>query len=507
MMTAGNLQTGKTLTYLLQGLVQDDISERIEVTGISMDSRCLQPGDLFMACSGTQQHGARYISDAVKAGAVAVVVDADYELDLPRPKVPMIVVNDLSEKAGEIAHRFYDKPSESIAVIGITGTNGKTSTAWFIAQVLSSAKQSANSRTVGFIGTLGTGLIDNLKSGLNTTPDPVRVHKTLAEFRDRGCEYAVMEVSSHALDQHRIASVNFRSILFTNLSRDHLDYHDTMEHYRSSKKRLFSDYKYDFKIINLDDDFGVDLIQTSKDSNDLYVYTLNPDADFDSTHCVFAERQSNDKGFVELKLSTPWGEGKLTTNLLGDFNAWNLLASISALCLSGLALEDVCKRFSKVKSVPGRMEVFSSASQSVVVVDYAHTPDALTKALSSLREHCLGKLICVFGCGGDRDQGKRAQMGKAASQFADRIVLSNDNPRTEDPGKIIEDITAGIKNGTPIEVELDRKKAISKAISNAQINDIVLVAGKGHETTQQIGHEYFSFDDRQCVSECLQEKP
>ncbi len=504
MMTVRNLQKQKTLASLLRGLTEADIYDPLEISGLSMDSRSIQSGDLFLACSGTQQHGARYIPDAVEAGASAIVIDAGYELDLPRPEIPMISLKNLSGKVGVIAHRFYDRPSESIHVVGITGTNGKTSTAWFVAQVLSMHGQGVAAQQAGFIGTLGTGFVNNLKSGLNTTPDPIQVHKTLADFRDAGAEYAVVEVSSHALSQHRIAAVNFQSILFTNISRDHLDYHDSMESYSASKKRLFSDFDCDYKIINLDDELGEQIIQANNNPDNLYIYTLNPAVEFDPEHCVLGERQKNGNGFVELKLTSPWGKGSINTKLLGDFNAYNLLASFSALCLSGIEIGEVCQRLSTVKPVPGRMEVFSLSNKPMVVVDFAHSPDALAKVLNSLKEHCQGSLICLFGCGGDRDKGKRAEMGAAACRYADQIILSNDNPRTEDPAQIIEDIIAGFNDEVVFQVEMDRKKAISKAISEAGKDDIVLVAGKGHENTQQVGSEYFPLSDRQCVDECLE---
>ena len=506
MMAAKQIQSSKSLAELLAGLLDDNWLKQtnlnqLEVTGVCLDSRTLQAGDLFFACAGSQQHGARYIPEVVNKGATAILIDADYELDLPKPDIPLISVTDLTNKVGIIAHRFYAEPSSALKVTGITGTNGKTSVAWFIAQALSKLNQ-----TTAYMGTIGSGLIDNLQASINTTPDVVTVHRTLAEYKSIGVEHAVMEVSSHGLEQGRVKAVEFDSVIFTNLSRDHLDYHGSMQAYAEAKAKLFNDYVCQYQIINVDDEFGQSLIKRDNSSHNVYSYGLNKNTITNSDRHIYAHLENSKNGFIHLKVCSPWGEDEINTTLLGNFNAYNLLASLSYLCLSGIQLSKACKILESVAPVPGRMEIVSSSEQALVVVDYAHTPDALAKALSSLKSHCIGKMICVFGCGGDRDQGKRSEMGKAATQHADKIILTNDNPRHEEPKKIIDDIAKGIAVGKSVRVLLDRKQAIEEAIRMAEPNDIVLIAGKGHENTQLIGDAYLAFSDQQCAKACLQVK-
>ncbi len=496
MMAAENTHTVITLDTLLSDLTTQAIPLEIQLSGLSLDSRKVKKGDLFIALSGTQQHGANFIPAAIEAGAAAIVIEANYTLQLPKLKVPLISIDALSAKIGEIAHRFYHCPSEEINVIGITGTNGKTSTAWFFAQSLHSEKT-----PVGFIGTLGKGYIDNLEEGVNTTPDAIQVHESLATFRDDGARTVVMEVSSHALEQHRVNGVNFQSVIFTNISRDHLDYHHSMEDYAVAKKRLFTDHQSQYQIINADDTLGRLLIDSGLEN--VYIYTLNPDHGFPDDRLVFAKIIHTKDSSLELNISSPWGDTNFKTRLMGEFNVYNLLASITALCLTGLSLDQVVQRVTSLESVPGRMEHFSATSKANVVVDYAHTPDAIEKVLQTLVKGCRGRLICVFGCGGDRDQGKRSQMGKVVGQYADHIILTNDNPRTEDPELIINDILSGIRKQASVDVELDRAKAIQLAIETTSSEDIVLIAGKGHENYQQLADQKISFDDREWVKHFL----
>lgn len=498
MMTASNYQTGMRLSQLLDGLSDQPIREDITVHGLTLDSREVTTGDVFIALSGTQQHGADYIPAAVEAGASAIIYEADYTLELPKLTIPIISVDQLTKKAGEIAHRFYQLPSNDIRVIGITGTNGKTSTAWFLAQALQRDNDS-----VGFIGTLGTGLFGELQASANTTPDAISVHRSLAEFRNQGADYVVIEVSSHALQQYRVAAVNFYSVIFTNLSRDHLDYHGSMQRYAESKQRLFTDYASQFQIINADDAYGREFI--IQESNNVYRYSITHDIASDDEHSVCAKILQTDDALLSLALDTPWGSDHVRTQLTGEFNAYNILAVISVLCVSGMSLQEAISRVETLTSVPGRMQAFTSdKDRPTVVVDYAHTPDALEKVLQSLHKQTTGKLFCVFGCGGERDQGKRSVMGTIAGQYADCIILTNDNPRMEDPSQILRDIQHGISEGAVVQIEPDRAKAIALAIASSNSGDIVLVAGKGHEDYQIIGNQTIDFDDRIWVKQLLE---
>ena len=497
MMAAEHQQYSMTLQQLLEGLSEIDTSININVTGLAVDSRKVSAGDLFIAFSGTNQHGAEFIPAAVKAGAAAIVYEADYPLELPKLSVPIISVKNLKQKAGVIAHRFYQQPSERIDVIGITGTNGKTSTAWFLAQCLQTQNEA-----VGFIGTLGTGLYGNLQTANNTTPDVVSVHKLLAEFCDAGAKHAVMEVSSHALEQHRVSAVNYHSVIFTNLSHEHLDYHSSMQEYAAVKRRLFTDYASQFKIINIDDEYGQEIANAIKQP--VYLCSLKKQSDTNE-NILSAEILESKNNFLQFELESPWGSCFISSNLIGDFNVSNLLSVICVLCLLDHSLQSVKDKIKLLSNVPGRMECFGGDEKNaLIIVDYAHTPDALENVLKTLREHAQGWLITLFGCGGDRDQAKRTKMGEVAELYSDQIILTNDNPRNEDPEQIIKQIKQGISSTASVYVELDRAKAISYAMTLGKPGDVILIAGKGHEDYQIIGDQKIAFDDRVQVRHILE---
>jgi UDP-N-acetylmuramoyl-L-alanyl-D-glutamate--2,6-diaminopimelate ligase len=497
-MAAISLTQGIPLSSLLQGFSPLSPTEDLEVTGLAIDSRAVQAGDLFVA----YREGAKFIDNAIRAGACAIVAEMNSLSDLVRSKIPVFYVTDLNSKVGTIASRFYGEPSKTMTITGVTGTNGKTSISYLLAQALSFDKHDC-----GFIGTLGYGTVNDLNDGLTTTPDPVTLQHLLADMRDQGLSQVVMEVSSHGLDQHRIAGVDVDLGIFSNLSRDHLDYHGNIENYANIKRHFFTDYSISKAVINIDDELGQTIVDELEQDIYAVAYILVDDLESISESGVplVAGKINNDRlnGMV-LDLKTPWGTGLLETNLLGKFNAYNLLACLTALCLLDIPFAEAVRRLSLCRTVPGRMECFGGDTQPLIFVDYAHTPDALAQALAALKSQCQGKLYCVFGCGGDRDKGKRALMGKTAQQYADVIFLTNDNPRNEDPDVIIQAILSGIENKDPINIEIDRKAAIKSAINVAEKNDIVLIAGKGHERYQDIKGVRHEFSDQAVVSKLLE---
>jgi len=484
-----------TLRELLAGLTDVAVADT-EITGLALDSRRVQAGDLFVALPGTCTEGHRFIEAAVAAGAVAVLVDATKLAGLADVAVPCLALENLKDKLGGIAERFYGSPCKEMFVVGVTGTNGKTSCSHFIAQALHETTAPA-----AVIGTLGNGLVDQLETATHTTPDAISLHALLRRLVDTGAKSVAMEVSSHGLEQGRVAGVGFDLALFTNLSRDHLDYHGDMAAYGRAKARLFQLPGLKCAVINADDAFGQTLLDALPESVERVVYSLDDTCRGEDHVCGEIISQGRDGLLLEVR--TPWGEGRLHSSLLGRFNAANLLAVLSVLLLKGMGLETALERLSRLNTVPGRMERFGGvAKQPLVVVDYAHTPDALEQVLVTLREHCGAKLWCVFGCGGDRDAGKRPQMGSIAVRYADQIILTDDNPRHEDPAGIIKDIAAGIKGGEFMQLP-DRAEAIHYAISQAAANDVVLVAGKGHEDYQQVGDEKRPFSDSEQVCRAL----
>lgn len=484
------------LNELLRGLADSSFGA-VDVTGLSLDSRTAKTGDLFIALSGTREDGRRFIADAIASGAVAVVYDAEGELSAEY-SVPVVRVPDLVHKAGVIAERFYDHPSRKMFMVGVTGTNGKTSCSHFISQALDS-----KDTRCAVIGTLGNGLSGALEEATHTTPDAVTLHGMLAEFEKMTAQQVVMEVSSHGLEQGRVSGVDFDVAVFTNLSRDHLDYHGDMESYGRAKARLFHMPKLNHAVINGDDEFGQRLLNDIPDRVKTVVYTLSDDQ-FDVPTVRGCDLQLTRDGMTML-VETPWGSGKLSSALLGRFNASNLLAVVTTLLISGVGLDECLRKVATLETVPGRVERFGQHSQPLVVIDYAHTPDALQQVLMTLRDHCLGQLWCVFGCGGDRDQGKRPLMGEIAVRYANKVVLTDDNPRHESAEKIIADIKTGIADLNNVVVIRNRAKAIRQSVMSATENDIVLIAGKGHEDYQLVGDEKTPFSDRDEVVAALKE--
>jgi UDP-N-acetylmuramoyl-L-alanyl-D-glutamate--2,6-diaminopimelate ligase len=462
------------------------------VTGLAVDSRKLRPGDLFLAYPGERVDGRHFIAQAIAAGAAAVLWDSEGFKWNPAWKLPNLGVAGLRAQLGDIASHFHHHPSRHLWIIGVTGTNGKTSCSHWIAQSLSRL-----GRKTAVIGTLGSGFPGALEPALNTTPDAVTLHAQLAEFRKRGAQACAMEVSSHGIVQGRVGGVKFDVALLTNLSRDHLDYHKTMEEYAAAKAKLFRGPQLKHAVVNLDDPFGQQLAQSIDRSRvNVLGYGLGRGE-------IAGHRLDLSTRGLKLEIATPWGAAELESPMIGAFNASNLLGVLGALITSDIPLQDAVQALSRVEPVPGRMQMVREPNMPVVIVDYAHTPDALEKALQTLRATLSkeGRLHCVFGCGGDRDPGKRPLMGEVATRLADRVVITSDNPRSENPRAIIDEILAGVHPNYAIEA--DRATAILHAISGAAQQDVVLIAGKGHETYQEIGGQRLPFDDAEVARAIL----
>lgn len=486
----------------LKTLLTDTVSAPsvpdLEITHITNDSRHVCAGSLFIAIPGLKTDGRHYIDEAISKGALAIVYQADAEpLLIQQNKIPMIAVEKLAEYQGDIAARFYNQPSKEMQIIGVTGTNGKTSCTHFIAQALA---QHAIKTAV--LGTVGSGFIGDLKQAIHTTPDVIHLQQTLAELKKQGAKAVAMEVSSHALAQHRVRGVDFNIAVLTQLSRDHLDYHETMQHYANAKEKLFQQPGLAYAIVNLDDPLGEYVSEKYADQLEIIGYSALGKKHSQQPSVFVEQVKSSESGF-EVSLQSPWGAGTFITPLLGRFNIGNLLAVLSVLAVLEVPFTKALHYLSLIKTVIGRMQCFGGDGQPRVVVDYSHTSDALKNALIALREHCLGKLWCVFGCGGNRDRGKRSLMGAISEQYSDYVVITNDNPRHEDPKCIIDDICKGLKDASAVVIEENRAKAITYAIEKAGSNDIVLVAGKGHESGIVMADKTIPFSDIEQVSICL----
>jgi len=491
---------GMRLDELLAGLSSIP-APPVAVTDISMSSREVAPGGLFIAVPGLRSHGLAYADEAIRRGASVILWQP--VPGLARPVVPRGVVAfelpGLKALAGRIADRFFGRPSAELLIAGVTGTNGKTTCAYLIAQSLSAAGQQA-----AYAGTLGYGRLGELRQASHTTPDSVSVHRQLAELRDSGARHIGMEVSSHALDQQRVAGVRFHTAVFTNLTRDHLDYHGTLEAYGAAKARLFELPGLRHRVVNVADPFGRELTERTADPQSVTACwtgtrkDASPGTRFIRGHSIVPARS----GLV-LRFDGTWGAGTIRSRLVGDFNADNLLAALAVLLGWDVPLARAVPALESCSAPPGRMETFGGEQDPLVVVDYAHTPDALAKALKALRRHCRGRLFCVFGCGGERDPGKRPMMGAIAEELADIVVVTDDNPRGENPDRIVTQILEGMQDRRRARIERDRGRAITATLAQARVDDAVLIAGKGHETSQIIGAEIRPFSDRVVVSDSL----
>ena len=457
------------------------------ITGIENDSRRVQPKDLFVAYPGAVTDGRLFIDKAVFAGAAAIAYEPTHFPDnyiLP-DSVPCIPVPELSMRLSSIAKKFYGEPSHSLMVTGVTGTNGKTTIAYQLAQAHHLLQQDA-----AYIGTIGQGHVNSLTLLENTTPDSLCLQKLLRRYKNQNIKQVCMEVSSHALAQHRVDEIEFKQAIFTNLTLDHLDYHQNMEQYAAAKALLFARESLQWIIINQDDAYHKMMAASIKPHVKKLTYGIQQACD------VRAVDWFMDINGTEIEVHSPWGQHQLKIKAIGQFNIYNSLAVLSSLLAAGYPPTQVVDVMAQLKAAPGRMEIVAHAPY--VLVDYAHTPDALENALITLNQLKKGRLWVVFGCGGDRDKTKRPLMGKVASSLATNIVITSDNPRTENPEAIINDIAQGVSSSNAIQLT-NREEAIAYALNEADENDIILIAGKGHEAYQQIGTVKHMFSDRDVV--------
>jgi UDP-N-acetylmuramoyl-L-alanyl-D-glutamate--2,6-diaminopimelate ligase len=468
------------------------------VSGLNADSRMLQAGEAFVALRGASTHGLSFVANAEQAKVAAVLFESPAPDDIVLPD-NAVMVPDLRRKLGRLADRFYDAPSKRLSMTGVTGTNGKTSTVQLIAQALT-----LHGDRAGTIGTLGAGLYGELTAGERTTPDVIAVHRLIAQMRDAGATHVAMEVSSHALEQGRVDEVAFKIAVFTNLTRDHLDYHGTMAAYGSAKARLFAWPTLEAVVINLDDVFGIELLAQVADG----VKRIGVSSRGHAGAALAAENSTLTPAGLRFDVVEFGVRHSVASPLLGRFNIDNLLAVAGTLRALGWSLREIAETLPRLSPVGGRMSrVGGDGRQPLIVVDYAHTPDALEQALASLREHTPGRLTCVFGCGGDRDRGKRPQMAAIAERGADRVIVTDDNPRSENGDAIVVDIVAGFERRRNVRIERDRAKAIALALSDAGAGDVILVAGKGHETYQEIAGVKHEFDDLAVARGLLEARP
>lgn len=481
------------LDTLLAGIAP---APSLGLRGLALDSAAIRPGDVFVALRGSQQHGGRFAADAVARGAVAVLSDETLDAPPLPLAVPVLVIDGLRRHLGLIAARCYGTDDRALEVIGVTGTNGKTSCVTLLAQALN-----ALGRSAATIGTLGVSYSTHCWPSARTTPDVLRLHALLAELAAAGARQVAMEVSSHALDQARVAGVHFRIAAFTNLSRDHLDYHDTMARYFAAKARLFLELAPALAVVNCDDPWGQRLLQLLPQAMPRCSYSASGDQAADWR----AEAVEPSRDGLAFSLVGPSGRALVSTALLGRFNVANLLLVAACMDALGIALDDIARALAGATPVPGRMNrLGGDGTRPLVVIDYAHTPDALEQALLALREHAPGKLIVVFGCGGERDPGKRPQMGAIAERLAEQLIVTDDNPRGEDGAAIIAAIQSGMRDPAKARIERDRRLAIAAAIAQARSADTVLIAGKGHEQFQEIAGVERPFDDLREAASALE---
>lgn len=481
----------------LNDLLLSDDYPAIAITGVTLDSRAVQAGNVFIALAGSQQHGLNHAQQAIKQSASAILYDpASGGAELAQQivtDIPLLAIAQLNKKLGAIAARFYGDPSAVMTVIGITGTNGKTSCSQFLSQILADC---------GIIGTLGWGEWGNLHKTLNTTPDALAIQAMFAELLASGKKTVAMEVSSHGLEQGRVNGVRFDGAVFTNISRDHLDYHGSMENYLQAKLALLQTPNLGFAVVNLDDEYCEQVLAAIPDGVQIWGVTHNA-AQREGVELISADNIINHLGGISFTVSWRDESHAVSIPLYGDFNVENVLCVLAVMLALNVPLKQACQQLSRLQAVAGRMECLGGGDKPLVFVDYAHTPDALEKVLASVRKHCAKQLWLVFGCGGNRDTGKRALMGACAERGADNIIVTDDNPRFENSRDIIEAILSGCQQPENISVQANRELAIQSAINNAKTGDCVIIAGKGHEDYQEINGTRSFFSDRACVLNVL----
>lgn len=490
------MKLSEATSYLITASIKGEAAT--EITGISIDSRHVSQGDLFFCISGTGDDGHRYADQAVASGASALVVERVLDLDIPQ-----LLVKDARYALAVISNVFYQHPSKEMRLIGVTGTNGKTTTTFLIEKILSDA-----AINTGVIGTIEMRYAGEVYPMSGTTPSASALQESLRDMVDKGVNACAIEVSSHALHQGRVQGCRFRTAIFTNLSQDHLDYHGTMEAYAQAKGLFFSrlgnsfsekEEERSYVVLNADDPISEYL--STLTSAETITYGLHENADIRASHIRITSRGTS------FELDTFRGSQPVELQMVGKFNVYNALAAIAAGLIEGIELSAIVKSLEAVPGVAGRVEAVQAGQPFAVIVDYAHTPDGLDNVLATVKEFAEGRIYCVFGCGGDRDRKKRPMMGKIAAQYADYVLVTSDNPRTEDPDLILLDIEAGLKednvSSDRYELIVDRRAAITKAIEMASPNDVVLIAGKGHETYQLVGQEILDFDDRIVAEEAI----
>ena len=496
-------QKSVLLADLMPQLAAVDWVHRCPVEAIALDSREVEAGAVWLALQGNTTHALEHLAEARQRGARVVLAEPAGDWDRERiarlrGDLPVLAIPTLRRKAGDIAARFFGQAAMGMRVVGVTGTNGKTSVTHFLAQALSTRVPTA------VLGTVGNGFPGSLETATHTTLDAVNLHATLADLFARGARAAAIEVSSHALDQSRVAGVPFHTAVFTNLSRDHQDYHGSMQAYADAKARLFQGPGLSLAVFNVDDPTGSRFAQKAREKTYTVAVGSTPGVIRQGDRYLQLERIDCRPDGLRLVFQSSWGGGELQTHLLGKFNGYNLALALAVLLAWEMPLSQAVAALEQVQPVAGRMMTFVAKGFPRVVVDYAHTPDALEQVLTSLRPHVAGRLICVFGCGGDRDPGKRPQMGEVARRLADRIIVTDDNPRTEQPAQIVSDILSGISDRIGVDVQHDRASAIADGIRDADANDLVLVAGKGHEDYQEVAGQRLPFSDIELVKAVLE---
>ena len=470
-----------------------NVDDDLEVKGISTDNRLVQPGDLFICIKGYTVDGHRFAKQAEEAGAVAIVCEHEVE----GVTIPQIIVNDTSAELPHLAHIFFNQPTQQLNLFGLTGTNGKTTTAYILEHLLSGFKS-----PVGYIGTNGIRYADVFLEPKNTTPEPLSLQRTFKEMVEAGVENVAIEVSSHALELHRVDYCRFKVALFTNLTPEHLDFHPTMDEYFEAKYKLFEMLTKDGSaIVNVDDDYGVKLVERLNQNHiNFYTYALNQEADFQAMDVKMSTAGTT------FNLLCPEGPFEIQTPLLGTFNVYNALGAMAAAYSAGMSMKLIQSLMATLSPVDGRMEIINEGQDFTVIVDYAHTPDGVEKVLEFVTGIKENSVKVVIGCPGDRDRTKRPVIAQLSVDYADDVIFTTDDPHSEDPVEILNEMVAGVQEKKQYEVIVDRIEAIEAAINKAQKNDIVLIAGRGHEQTQYWKSGNIKLDDREVAKEVLRKR-
>lgn len=515
MMDAKDMMSGNVLSNLLKGFDTNQEVPVLTLLNVTCNSQVLQQGDVFLAIKGIARHGIDYALNAnqMKAGIVLYDLGDVYATERltllsKQMSIPFLGVKGLNEQYGEIISRFYAEPSKNMTMIGVTGTDGKTSVTHLLTQALVRLN-----KKVGSIGTLGVGLANELINSGLTTPNADAIQQSLADFNEQSCDIVVMEVSSHALDQYRVVGCEFDVALLTNLGSDHLDYHHNISRYADAKERLFHWESLSKRVLNQDDPFGQALALKFDRSSVLAFSAKAVSAKATSAKSINDQNANQAdialksiktiRGGKALTIQIPEADIVIESQLIGDFNINNILAVVSVLIALKYSAADIAKACSELQPIPGRMEQINVTGLKQVIVDFAHTSQALKASLMAAKEQCQGQLWCVFGCGGDRDKSKRAKMGVIAELYADKLIITDDNPRHEDANLIVDDILKGCENEHLHQVMHDRKMAIQYAIEQANEGDTILIAGKGHENFQIVRNQKIPFSDKYVASQCL----